>query len=272
MISASAPVALFSGHECAFVPDGEYGSCDHVEEQLLPSSAWGIEAVLARYPARRDRTESSDPSIWRVVAGADNMTVFFDPPVDDLGGSYHFSARGEVLQFESPTDHYVRGELDAATTEGETGAPFMAYQMMTGRCYPGKTCSPGSTSAYEWGDPMMLLVPPAGQYLDRYVFNTDNKFDFDFDYAIVIRPSGATVEIECIGLLSDDDFHPVGSSQYEVGRFSLDDPEGSGCVDGTHRLFSSQPVGLLVVGYDFANSYGYLGGVGVRPINPIIVV
>ena len=40
----------------------------------------------------------------------------------------------------------------------------------------------------------------------------------------------------------------------------------------SHRLFSSQSVGLLVVGYDFANSYGYLGGVGVRAINPIIVV
>lgn len=271
LISASAPVAVFGGHECAFVPDGEYGSCDHVEEQLLPTSAWGTEAVLARYPARRARTDSSDPAIWRVVAGADDMTVFFDPPVDGLGESYRFTARGDLLQFESPTHHYVRGELDTSTAGGETEAPFMAYQMMTGRCYPGKTCS-GSTTSYEWGDPMMLLVPPAGQYLDRYVFNTDNQFDFDYDQAVVIRSRGTTVEIECIGPLSDDDFQRVGSSRYEVGHFSLDDPDGSGCVDGTHRLTSSQPVGLLVVGYDMANSYGYLGGVGVRAINPVPMV
>ena len=48
--------------------------------------------------------------------------------------------------------------------------------------------------------------------------------------------------------------------------------DATGCIDGTHRLFADQPVGLSVVGYDWGNSYGYLGGVGVRAINPIVVV
>jgi hypothetical protein len=42
------------------------------------------------------------------------------------------------------------------------------------------------------------------------------------------------------------------------------------CEDGAHWLEAAEPVGLSVVGEDFANSYGYLGGVGVRSINPVL--
>jgi hypothetical protein len=126
----------------------------------------------------------------------------------------------------------------------------------------------------DWGDPLMVLAAPAGQYLDRYVFATDAKFDFAYDYAVVIRPKGATVELECLGVLSDEDFTQVGNSEYEVGRFALDysGTDAAGCVDGPQLLVSDKPVGLSVIGFDSRNSYGYLGGVGVRAINPIVIV
>ena len=120
----------------------------------------------------------------------------------------------------------------------------------------------------------MLLTQSAGQYLDRYVFNTDNRFDFAFDRLIVVRPMGAVVAVDCLGELDDDAFEEVGTSGFEVGRFALDDNgvDVGGCVDGTHRLEADHPVGVSVVGEDLYNSYGYLGGVGVRFINPVIVV
>ena len=82
------------------------------------------------------------------------------------------------------------------------------------------------------------------------------------------------VEIACLGALSDDMFVQVGSSDYEVGRFPLEENgvDVANCVDGTQHLVADKPVGLSVVGWDFGTSYGYLGGVGVRTINPIIVV
>ena len=194
------------------------------------------------------------------------MTIVFDPPVDAVGDSHHFDEVGEVLEFQSPIDHYVVGVLDTPTTNGETEAPFLAYQLMTGSNLIG--------GEENWGDPFMLLTPPAGQYLNRYVFNTDNRFDFGFDGVIVVRPLGAAVELDCLGMLDDGEFRAVGTSGFEVGRFALDfDRQDVGsCVDGTHRLEADRPVGLSVVGEDRYNSYGYLGGVGVRTINPIVVV
>ncbi len=264
-IRADKPIAVWGGHSCAMVPDGSFYACDHVEEQLLPLVAWGFETVLARYAPREGASAETDQALWRIIAGADQMTVTFDPPVDGVGASYSFTAAGQMLQFLSPIDHYATAVLDDPPDPESPEAPLFAFQMMTGRFYVGG-------SSYNWGDPMMLLSPPAGQYLDRYVFNTDSKFDFDYDRIVVVRPAGVEVEVDCLGLLPDDGFVPVGATDWEVGRFDLDNPLGvAGCVDGAHRLTASEPVGLSVVGEDFANSYGYLGGVGVRAINPVIV-
>jgi hypothetical protein len=121
------------------------------------------------------------------------------------------------------------------------------------------------------GDPMMLQSPPAGNYLDRYVFTTDNLFDFDYDHIIIVRPAGAYVALDCLGLIPDSEFTEVGSSDWEVARIYIDDPlHTTGCEDGAHLLTASAPVGLSVVGTAWANSYGYMGGIGVKPINPVI--
>jgi len=264
-IRATKPVVVFGGHSCAMVPDPSYYACDHVEEQLLPLVAWGTETVLARHEVRAGSTADVDEALWRIVAGADDMTVTFDPPVDGVGGSHHFTARGELLEFMSPIDHYASAVLDDPPDPGEPEAPFLAFQIMTGRWYVGG-------ESYEWGDPMMLLSAPAGQYLDRYVFNTDNQFDFAYDGIIIVRPAGVAVELDCLGPIEDAEFSPVGASEWEVARVDIDNPLGvPGCTDGAHRIESEEPFGLSVVGEDFANSYGYLGGVGVRAINPIII-
>ena len=85
---------VYGGHSCAMVPDPSYYACDHVEEQLLPLVAWGTDTVLARHEVRAGVTADVDEAVWRIVAGADGMTVSFDPPVEGLGGSYHFSSQG----------------------------------------------------------------------------------------------------------------------------------------------------------------------------------
>lgn len=264
-IRATAPIVVYGGHSCAMVPDPSYYACDHVEEQLLPLVAWGTETVLARHEVRAGVTADVDQAVWRIVAGADGMTVTFDPPVEGLGASYHFSTQGEMLEFMSPEDHFASAILDDPPDPAEPEAPFFAFQIMTGRWYVGG-------ESYEWGDPMMLLSPPAGQYLDRYVFNTDNQFDFSYDGIIIVRPAGTEVVLDCLGPIDDVEFSQVGSSEWEVARVDIDNPLGvPGCVDGAHRIESEEPFGLSVVGEDFANSYGYLGGVGVRAINPIII-
>jgi hypothetical protein len=263
-IQASAPVVVYGCHSCGNVPSSSWTACDHVEEQILPLAAWGDETVLAHAGFTPDCTNPL--VVWRIIAGADNMTVSFDPPAPlPAGDSYSFAQQGEMLVFESADDHFVVGLLNDPEDTDEPEAPFFAYQMLPGCSYTG--CSSCN------GDPMMLSSPPAGQYLDRYVFTTDDLFDFTYDHIVIVRSAGTEVTLECLGLIPDTEFTPVGSTEFEVARIYIDDPESSTpCTDGANVITATEPFGLSVVGTASANSYGYLGGVGVRAINPNPVI
>ncbi|MCK9460845.1 MAG: IgGFc-binding protein [Proteobacteria bacterium] len=267
-VSADKPVAVFGGHSCAKIPSFDYGACDHLEEQLLPLSAWGASSVLARH-AERHNCVNPDLVLWRVIAGADDMVVSFDPPAPEPAGpEHHFESQGDVLEFLAPGDYFAEGALEFPEDPAQPEAPFLAYQLMT--CASMPFCVFDYLNSRE-GDPDMLQSPPAGQYLDRYVFNTDEGFDYDFDHIIVVRPSGAYVAVDCLGLIPDSEFTEVGSSGFEAARIYIDDAFApTGCTDGAHLLTASAPVGLSVVGTARNNSYSYLGGVGVKPINPTI--
>ena len=88
VVQADRRVAVFGGHGCANVPSADYCCCDHLEEQLLPLEAWGMSTVLARVAPRTDCTADHDTALWRIIAGADNMTVTFDPPAPAPAGAW----------------------------------------------------------------------------------------------------------------------------------------------------------------------------------------
>jgi hypothetical protein len=264
VVQANKPVVVFGGHSCANVPSGAYAACDHVEEQILPLAAWGTATVLAKHADRQGCTNQL--VVWRIIAGADDMTVTFDPPAPaPFNSSYVMAQQGELISFESDQDHYVEGVLNDPPDPDEPAASFFAYQMMTG-------CTYGSCTNSE-GDPMMLQSPPAGQFLDRYVFNTDAVFDFDYDHIVIVRQEGTEVDLDCLGVIPDSEFTPVGTTDWQTARIFIDNPENStGCLDGAHVLTATDQVGLSVAGSSSANSYGYLGGVGVRAINPAPII
>jgi len=249
------------------VPDTPYAACDHVEEQMLPLAAWGTSTVLARHAQRQGcTTDPTDPVVWRIIAGADNMTVYFDPAAPSPAGSeYHFDQQGEMLQFIGSGDYYSYAILDDPLDTDEPEAPYFAYQLMAGCTY--------SNCASSEGDPMMLQSPPAGQFLDRYVFNTDAVFDFEYDHIIIVREEGTVIDLDCLGVLPDTEFTNVGTTDWQVARIWIDNPtDSTGCLDGAHEITGDNPFGLSVAGTASANSYGYLGGVGVRAINPHPVI
>ena len=55
-------------------------------------------------------------------------------------------------------------------------------------------------------------------------------------------------------------FKVVGNSNWEVARILS--------TDGVHKLKGTEPFGVLVVGYDAYDSYGYPGGLNQLAINP----
>jgi hypothetical protein len=61
-------------------------------------------------------------------------------------------------------------------------------------------------------------------------------------------------------------FEAIPGTPYEVGSVELDiDGMGGegGCLDGQQFVVSSEPVGVMVGGYDCAASYGYPGGLSL---------
>ena len=46
-IISNNPVAVFAGHECALVPDGNT-ACDHIVEQQVPVNMWGKKFALTK--------------------------------------------------------------------------------------------------------------------------------------------------------------------------------------------------------------------------------
>jgi hypothetical protein len=265
-IQADKPVAVFGSMPQQRIPLAGFADfADHLEEQTPPLATWGSETVLARFSPRRDCTADEDLAVWRVVAGADDMTVTFDPPLPDVGAAHSFAEQGEWLEVLAPGDYHAVGELDNPPDPAHPEAPFLAYQLMTG--YEYATC----TISTKDGDPMMMLAPPTGQFLRSYAFYTDTVVGYMWDEIIIVRPLGRTVELGCLGPLSNALFHQVGSSDWEVGRFFIDDPypESDGCVEGANTIYANEPFGISVAGVGWCHSYGYLGGLGLAEINPL---
>jgi hypothetical protein len=263
-IVADKPIAVFGGHVYGIVypfnPDPYYSmtSGNHLEEQILPFATWGDQAVLARYAPRPNCDESRDQALWRIVAGADDMTITFSPPLPvPYGATHHFDMRGDVLEVPTQGSHFAQATFDNPATD-DARAPFLAVQLMS-----------TEPAAGAGGDGMMMLTTPTAQYLDKYVFVTNDVGDYQNDYVIVTKRPETEVWFECLGYVDQSEFSPVGGSGWEIGYLYVDNQFGGAtgsCTDGRQRLVASDPVGAWVVGTAGGGSgqgaYGFPAGSG----------
>lgn len=225
-VSASAPVALMGGAKCANVPHNvQY--CDHLAEQTPPLANWGREFITMPLATR-------------------------------LNGDLV-----RVLASESGTEVAINGELEVTLSAGHfhdiiltqpsvitTSAPALVAQYAVGSQYDGIV-----------GDPFMMLVPPAEQYLDSYGFiSLSEQEGFPIGYINLIAPSSDLGSIVMDGENVDPSlFSPIGSSGYSGAQVPV--------APGSHVLTAAAPVGLFVYGFGDYDSYGYPGGMNFDLIN-----
>lgn len=238
-IETDAPVAVFTSNDCANVPTGgPYCCCEHLEEQVFGLQTWGKSYVAGRVPRR-----SSEAALWQIMAQQDDTTVTFDynAQVTGLPPSVTLQAR-EMAQYlvngttSNPGDFVVLADKPILVTQ------YMVASAMAG----------GSN-----GDPSQILTVPVEQYLDQYVVLVPNTWVNDF--LVLIRPTGATVQVDGSPVTSG--WVTAGSSSYQVARVPVS--------DGVHVLEGTEPFGVIVLGYDSYDSYGYPGGLDQQVINPI---
>ncbi|NMC68632.1 MAG: hypothetical protein GYA57_01035 [Myxococcales bacterium] len=237
-ITASAPVAVFAGVECITVnPPGcsDGCCCDHLEEQLFPVRAWGTEFVAAHSPHRG----SYDLDVWRILADHADTAVSTSLP--------------------APDDSFVLGEGEFRELYAAASFTVQAdHGVLVGQFLASQGCVGDRT-----GDPSFTLFPPLAQFRTLYTFLVPDTFDRD--YASIVRPRSAAVTLD--GAAVPDDL--PSCTRESIGSFAGSDWEVLTCplADGTHELVSTEPVGLMVVGYGPAGSYAYTGGTDLAQIN-----
>jgi hypothetical protein len=106
------------------------------------------------------------------------------------------------------------------------------------------------------GDPMMMLISPTQQFLDKYRFATPINGSWEH-YVNVVVPRESVLSMELNGkLLNPKIFKQFGTSRYMIAQIKV--------PFGTHTIQGDEPFGLYSYGFGFGDdrydAYGNLAG------------
>lgn len=233
LVTSDKSIALFSGHNCAYVPDRAWKACNILAEQLLPTDTWGSTFVVGPFDGRTS-------AVVRVVAHLDGTVV------SENGFVVAKINAGEFYE----NQYLVEPEVITASN------PVMVMQFSKGFTAPEKTAA----SVDSVGDPMMILIPPVSQYLNTYSLAT--PFDGSWEhYANLVVNKKHAESLLLDGMpVTVGKFTPIGKSEYLFAQIPL--------KEGTHIFDGKGPFGLYSYGFGFEekvfDAYGNSCGQGVR--------
>ncbi|HIA02609.1 MAG TPA: hypothetical protein EYN06_05880 [Myxococcales bacterium] len=274
-IKATGPIMVFGGHEAAVT--GQACCADHLEQQMVPVSAWGTQYVVTRSQPRW-----KEKDYFRILASNNGTQITINPAVvsppvitlnagefKEFQADSHFTVTANqpvmVVQFLASSQEIIPGGAlgglcfaDADCPQGYTCLGICAPPSCnsTAQCPPGHVCAGdpggGPKACQPIGDPAMILAVPIEQWRTNYVFLTPDSYVQD--YINVVTELGANVKLDGVAI-SPQQFVNVPGNNYMVHRTLVS--------DGVHRLSSDKPAAITVYGFDKDVSYGYPGGLGV---------
>lgn len=177
IITASRPVAAFSGTSCANVPVGYY-YCDHLVEQLTPPNTWGSNFATMPLATR------TGGDTFRFLAASDGTAVLVD------GVQVAQLDKGEVHQ-----------QLLTTPSSVTSSRPILVAQFSNGSTFDGAV-----------SDPFMMLIPPYEQFLDAYTVATPAT-GFARNFLNVVAPAGAFVTVDGTAVPASS-FTPIAGSGF----------------------------------------------------------
>ena len=185
-IQSDQPVAVFSGMNCTNVP-ANYAYCDHIVEQLTPTSTWGRRFITTPLASRQNG------DTFRIVAHTDDTEVRID---DEVVATLD---AGEVHE-----------RILTSSSLIETSEPVLVAQYANGSTFSGNP-----------GDPFMMIIPPYEQFLNAYTVTTPAS-GFVQSYVNVVAPgdgSGITLDG---ALIPATEFEAVGDSGYSAAAIAVE--------------------------------------------------
>lgn len=281
VVESDGPVVVFSGSEASDVPyfdtlASRQCCADHLEEQLPPRDTLGRAFFATPMPSRTRAVVAAgarvaqvdEPEFFRILAVDPGVTTVW-VGIEGMEDDPITLDQNQQVTLEATTDFAIVSDQRIALGQ------FVASQDVVGIPYK----APG-------GDPAFVHVPPVEQYRDRYVFLTPSLYSFDF--MVVVAPRGTELALDgeplpddCTVSYADGQLHaddaptdfvvyrcPLSAPIVEEPADEIGDwPVYPGVQnDGVHDLVASQPVGLLVYGFDTYVSYGLAGGTELRTL------
>ena len=233
-IESDRPVAVFGGHECAFVPYDRW-ACDHLEEQLPPVATLG-----RRYTSRTlGWPDRASPNVVRVVAAHDDTSVRLLP--ESLGIEERILDAGQQLEVE------LTGAFRVEATH-----PVLVAQLMIGQGDVQASSEP------QRGDPSLVVLPPEEQYRNTYYITLPSSYREETNgqsYLLIARPAGTTVELDGV---------PIEGAAVE--RVDSDEVLIVPVEGGAHRITGSSEFGVVMYGIGTYTSYATPAGLGLRTL------
>jgi hypothetical protein len=246
-VAADRPVAVFSGNVASFEPTPQNGCCaDHLEHQMLPLSAWGSSYVVT---AAAPNSGSAEDKVRVRIVGSFDGTKLSYSPAPPPGAPATIDAY-QTVAFTADSSFVVSADQ-----------PFSVFEFLLSNAVVTVDPTPDDDADNgTWpGDPAMILVPPSAQYQSKYVFLVPKEYAANF--VTIVRPAGAGVTLDGADVTADAAWDPVGmhdDTSWERGHFAV--------AGGPHTVEAADEakIGIIVVGYDTAVSFGYAGGSGVE--------
>lgn len=231
LITSTKNIAVFSGHNCAYVPP-KIDACNHLVEQLPPVSAWGKHYYLGMLKERSKYT-------FRVIASQDQTKVFEDSRLVAV------MRAGEFYENLNVSRH-VQITADK---------PVLVAQF-----------AQGFKNGDSVGDPMMILVSPTQQFLNDYRIATPISGDWHH-YINLVAPTSSIGQIRLNGRKIDSVlFAVLGESRYSIAQVPI--PFGSHVIR-SETPFGLYSYGFGFKG-DAYDAYGNMAGQSFLELKAIV--
>ncbi|MBM4355082.1 MAG: hypothetical protein FJ109_15075 [Deltaproteobacteria bacterium] len=242
LVIADKKVAVFVGNEGPLIcpdeaihlcagrdaPWGDLGCCclEHLEEQLWPLDTWASEYLMVKIRPRG----YEDWDVYRVQAGAGNVTLSTEPPIPGLDG-VTIAAKGQFVQVVTDKSFRI-----------SANGPIQVAQYLS-----SMTCTTGGT-----GDPAQVMGVGISQYRSDYPFQVPQLYDED--WVTIVRPIGSSSTLD--GQAVNEDFEAIANTGWEYAYVAV--------TPGPHLVEGSAPFGLTQYGFYEATSYANPAGMNLQ--------
>lgn len=200
LITSNKPIGVFGGMQCANIPQG-YVACDHIIEQLPPTTAWGKNFISVPLKTR------TKGDTFRFLASTNGTTV-------EVNGTIVASLnKGQLFETILTTASQIR-----------SNNPILVAQYSNSSSFDGVT-----------SDPFMMLITPYEQFLGNYTFSTPSA-GFSGNYVNVVAPAAAVGTLKLDGVvIPPASFSVIGTTGFRAAQLNIS--LGSHTINGSNLPF-----------------------------------